>query len=172
MIGKAAGSLASQAEPRRAALHPTTRNGYWTALVLRCVASLISLLEELQTRCLGLGQAPVAATPSGESSFVEMDRSLDMAQARLDAVEVLLTGLAPDTPPAEPHERELREIRLLVAQLTADLLGADHPLVAQLASHERQRDVVAPAGSPLGSSPAGGRVHHPVPVITDQSPCD
>ena len=103
-----------------------------------------------------------AATPTGASSFDGIARSLDVVQERLEAVEASLATRAPHTPPAEELEQELREIRLLVAQLTANLLGADHPLVAQLVSHERPREVVAPAESTLGSWLASASVHRPV----------
>jgi hypothetical protein len=82
-------------------------------------------------------------------SLGEMTRSLDMAQERLDAVEDHLARLAPHTPPAEPYEQELREIQLLVAKLTTDLPGAEHPPVAHLQS---------------------ARLHRPVAAITDQGP--
>src|SRR5215217_6161547 len=82
-------------------------------------------------------------------SLGEMTRSLDMAQERLDAVEKHLARLAPHTPSAKPYEQELREIQLLVAQQAADLLGAEHPLVAHL---------------------QGARLHRPVAAITDQGP--
>ena len=76
---------------------------------------------------------------------------------------------------ADQHEQdlrqELREIQLRVAQLAADLLGTDHPLVAQLVSHDRPHGDVAPAESPLGSSPAGARVIGSVVVITDHDDC-
>ena len=160
MIGRAAGRPSSQAEPRGAASHPTTRDRHWTAVVRRCAAKMAALLEALSTGWLGLGQAPVAAPRIGESSdssFVEMTRSLDMAQGRLDAVEAHLAGLAPGTPLAAHHEHDLHEIQLRVAQLAAELLGADHPLVAQLVSCERQREVVAPTERSLGSWPAGAR---------------
>ena len=135
---------------------------------------MAALLEALSTGWLGLGQAPVAAPRIGESSdssFVEMTRSLDMVQARLDAVEAHFAGLSPGTPLAELHEHDLREIQLRVAQLAAELLGADHPLVTQLVSHEGSHGGVAPAESPPGSWPAGGRVHGAVTVITDQDLC-
>jgi hypothetical protein len=110
---------------------------------------MVSRLEELCTGCLGLRQAPVVAPRIGASSSGEITRSLDMAQERLDAVEKHLARLAPHTPSAEPDEQELREIQLLVAQQAADLLGAEHPLVAHL---------------------QGARLHRPVAAITDQRP--
>ena len=68
---------------------------------------------------------------------------------------------------ADQHEQdlrqELREIQLQVAQLAADLLGTDHPLVAQLVSHDRPHGEVAPVESPLRSWQAGVRVHGPWP---------
>jgi hypothetical protein len=76
---------------------------------------------------------------------------------------------------ADQHEQdlqqELREIQLRVAQLAADLLGADHPFAMQLVSHDRPHGEVAPAESPLGSWPAGVRVHGSVVVITDHDDC-
>ena len=164
MIGKIAGNPSSQ----------TTRDEPWTALVHRCAARMASLVEVLSTGFLGLGQAPVAAPRIGEpsdTSLIEMTRSLDLVQARLDAVEAHLAGRAPGTPLAAHHEQELREIQLRVAQLAAGLLGTDHPLVAQLISCERQREVVAPADRPLGSWPADARGHRPAAAITDQDLC-
>jgi hypothetical protein len=102
---------------------------------------------------------PPAVTPPSASSFVEMTRSLDMVQERLDAVEAHLAGLAPGTPLAEHHEQELREIQRRVAQLAAELLGADHPLVTQLVTSERPREVVVLAERTPGSWLAGVRVH-------------
>jgi len=91
---------------------------------------------------------PAEATPTGASSAVEIDHSLDMLQVRLDAVEKHLARLAPQAAPAAHHERELREIRRQLADLTADVLGADHPLVAPLQieriSHERPHFAAAP----------------------------
>ena len=105
---------------------------------------------------------PVSGAPSGASSVAGIARRLDRAQERLDVIEASLATLAPHTGPIEHHEQELREIRLLVADLTAEVLGADHPLVAQLQrarlSHAGQRGVVAPAESPRGSW-AGACVH-------------
>ena len=60
---------------------------------------------------------------------------------------------------------------LRAAHLAAELLGADHPLVAQLVSHEGTREVVAPAKSPPSAWLAGVPVQRPVVVITDQDPC-
>jgi hypothetical protein len=106
-------------------------------------------------------------TPTSASSFVEMTRSLDRVPERLEALEAHRAGRAPGTSLPAHHEQVLREIQLRVVQLAADLLGVDHPLVAQLVSYERPREVVAPAESPLGSWPAGAHVHHPIVVITD-----
>jgi hypothetical protein len=102
---------------------------------------------------------PPEATPSGILSFVEMTRSLDLVQARLEALEEHRPGCAPGTPLAEHHEQDLREIQLRVAQLAADLLGADHPLVAQLVSRDRPHGEVSPAERLPGSWQAGVRVH-------------
>jgi hypothetical protein len=140
-------------------------------VVVRCAARMISLVEELRIGCLGLRQTPVAAPPTGASSFVEMTRSLDMVQARLDAVEAHLAGRAPGTPLAEHDEQDLREIQLRVAQLAADLLGGDHPLVNQLVRHEWRLGEVAPAERPPQFLANWARVHRPVAVITDHDPC-
>ena len=116
---------------------------------------------------------PPEATPTIASSFVEMTRSLDMVQERLEAVEEHLAGLAPGTPLAEHHEQELREIQLRVAQLAADLLGADHPLVTQLVRHEGSREVVVLAERTPGSWLAGVRVRcfvHRVSFLSRWSP--
>jgi hypothetical protein len=102
---------------------------------------------------------PPEATPSGTSSFVEMTRSLDLVQARLEALEEHRPGCAPGTPLAEHREQDLREIQLRVAQLAADLLGADHPLVAQLVSRDRPHGEVSPAERLPGPWQAGVRVH-------------
>jgi hypothetical protein len=107
-------------------------------------------LAKLSTGCLGLGQAPVAAPRTGESSessFVEIARSLDLAQERLDVVEAHRARCSSGTPLADLHQQDLRAIQLEVAQLAAALLGADHPFVAQLVNHEWSREVVAPAKS-------------------------
>ena len=164
MIGRAAGRPSSQAEPRGGASHPTTRDGQWTAKVLRFAAKMAALLEKLSTECLGLGQAPVAAPRTRASAFVEMTHNLDTVQERLDAVEAHFAGCAPGSPLAQHDEQDLREIQLRVAQLAAELLGADHPLVAQLVSHEGSRAVVTPAERSPGSWPAGAR---PSPRIYD-----
>ena len=105
---------------------------------------------------------PPKATPTSASSFVEMIRSLDLAQEQLDAVEAHLAGLAPHTPPTAQHEQELREIQLRVAQLAAELLGVDHPLVTQLVRHAQPLEVVVLAESTLSSWLANVRIHHPV----------
>ena len=102
---------------------------------------------------------PPEATPNGASSFVEMTRSLDLVQGRLEAVEEHLARRAPGTPLAEHHEQDLLEIQLRVAQLAADMLGADHPLVAQLVRRDRLHGEVAPADGSPDSWLAGGRVH-------------
>jgi hypothetical protein len=109
---------------------------------------------------------PPEATPTGTSSFSEITQRLDVAQARLEAVEAHLAGLDPQTPLATDHERELHEIRWQVAELTAQVLGADHPLVRLVTplrddrvSHRWPHGEVAPAESPPGSWLAGGRVH-------------
>ena len=103
---------------------------------------------------------PPATTPTNTSSFCEMTRSLDLVQARLDAVEKQLSEHAAGTPEAEHDEHDLREIQRQVAQLAADLLGADHPLVTQLVRHDRPHGEVAPPESPPGSWSAGVRVHY------------
>src|SRR5215210_4790336 len=102
---------------------------------------------------------PPEGTPTSASSFVEMTRSLDLVQERLEAVEAHLARRAPGTPLADHHEQDLCEIQLRVAQLAAELLGTDHPLVAQLISCERPHGEVAPAERLPGSWPAGVRVH-------------
>src|SRR5918997_4808905 len=99
---------------------------------------------------------PPEATPTGTSSFAEITQRLDVAQARLAAVEAHLAARDPHMPPTAQHERELRAIRRLVAELTAQVLGADHPLVRLVTplrddrvSHRWPHGEVAPAeGSP------------------------
>ena len=54
--------------------------------------------------------------------WLEIERSLDGAEARLEA-------LAPQTPLTEPQVQELHEIRHLLTALASDLLGEGHPLV-------------------------------------------
>ena len=102
---------------------------------------------------------PPEGTSTSAPSYVGIARRLDMAQARLDAVEAHRAGRDPHTPPAAQHERELRAIRRLVADLTTDLLGADHPLVTQLVSCERPHGEVAPAACIPSSRLDGVRVH-------------
>src|SRR4051794_6069443 len=75
---------------------------------------------------------PVEATSTGRPSCDRIAQRLDHLQARLEALEASPAGRDPLTPLAAHHEQELREIRRLVADLTAEVLGADHPLVAPL----------------------------------------
>jgi hypothetical protein len=66
----------------------------------------------------------VGTPPSSEGvhepSLIEIDRSLK-------AVEERLAALAPQTRLAEPHVRELREIRLLVAAIITDVVPLPRP---------------------------------------------
>ena len=84
MISKPTDSPSSQAEPRSAAPHATTRDADWTAAVLRCAARMTSLVEELSTRCLTLGQAPVL---NGESKdLVALADRLDEERQVLEVI--------------------------------------------------------------------------------------
>jgi len=60
-----------------------------------------------------------------ESSFDTIDR-------RLDVVEEWLATLTSSTRETDTQDRELGELRQQVADLTAHLLGASHPLVSGL----------------------------------------
>ena len=112
---------------------------------------------------------PVGALPASAASRDGIARRLDHAQARLEAVETLLAGRAPQTPLPAAQAQEVREIQRLVAALTADVLGTDHPLVAQLQGagvrHVGRSAVVAPAPCPRRSWRAGPRVPCPVPRL-------
>ena len=109
---------------------------------------------------------PVAATPSGASSCDRIADSLDMLQERLERLEASLAARAPQTPPDAAHEQERREIHLLVAALAAELLGADHPLVAQLQDERDRHAGSAAGGTPVERAPswwpAGARRQRPV----------
>ena len=84
---------------------------------------------------------------------------LDQLQARLDALEASAAGQDPQSPLAAAHAQEQDEIQRLVADLTAEVLGADHPLVAPL-RHARlgpprpPGDVAPSAGLPGVGSPS------------------
>jgi hypothetical protein len=61
--------------------------------------------------------------------------SLPMLEALaelLDRVDARLAGLASRSLLAEAQEREWHALERVVADVAAELLGADHPLVAQL----------------------------------------
>jgi hypothetical protein len=66
------------------------------------------------------------ATLSLGTSLAWIDRSLEVAEARLAA-------LSPVTPLTEPHKQELHEIMQLVAALATELLGEGHPFVSGIA---------------------------------------
>jgi hypothetical protein len=68
----------------------------------------------------------VEPAPTLGVSLVGIERILEVAEARLAV-------LAPQTPLAEPHVQELREMRHLVAALATDLLGEGHPFVSGIA---------------------------------------
>ena len=81
-------------------------------------------------RCLVVAPGATVVSTVGdarslESSLVEIARSLEVAEERLAA-------LAPHTHLAEPHVRELRKVRLLLATLPVEVLGARHPLASGL----------------------------------------
>ena len=89
---------------------------------------------------------------------------LDQLQARLDALEASPAGRDSQPPPAvqdAPQEQEMDEIRRLVADLTAEVLGANHPLVAPL-RHARlgpprsQGGIAPSAGLPAPGLPGAG----------------
>ena len=84
---------------------------------------------------------------------------LDQLQARLDALEASPAGRDSQPPPAvqdEPYAQEMDEIRRLVADLTAEVLGANHPLVAPL-RHARLGSPRPPGGiAPAPGLPAPG----------------
>ena len=78
---------------------------------------------------------------------------LDQLQARLDALEASAAGQDPQSPLAvqdASQEQERDEIRRLVADLTAEVLGANHPLVAPL-RHARLGSPRPPGG--IASAP-------------------
>ncbi len=109
---------------------------------------------------------PTKATATGTSSPSGIAQRLDLVQARLEALEEHLARLDQQTPLAADLERELHEIRWQVAGLTAEVLGADHPLARLVAplrddrlSHERPHGEVTLAESPRRSWLAGGRLH-------------
>ena len=125
---------------------------------------------------------PPEATPTGTSSFAEITQRLDVAQARLAAVEAHLAARDPQTSLATDHEWELHEIRWQVAELTAQVLGADHPLVRLVTplrddrvSHRWPHGEVASAERPPGLWQAGVRVRvhcfvHRVSFLPRSSP--
>ena len=81
-------------------------------------------------RCLVVAPGATVVSTVGdarslESSFVEIERGLEVVEERLAA-------LAPHTHLAEPHVRELHEIRRLMAALSVGGLGARHPLASGL----------------------------------------
>ena len=78
-----------------------------------------------------VGLTPSSSPPASASNGDWITRRLDLARARLDTLEASLATLPPHTPPTDQQAQELHELQLLVADVTTDLLGADHPLVAQ-----------------------------------------
>jgi hypothetical protein len=117
------------------------------------------------------GAPPPRALPPGASAGDGITRRLDLAQARLDALEASLATLAPHLPLNNQQAQDLHELHLLLADLTAELLGADHPLVAPLRearrSHPGLREEVTPAGVVTPAARArgswlGGRRGHPL----------
>ena len=132
-----------------------------------------------------------AAPPPRPATGDGIAQRLDLVQARLDALEASPAERDPQTLPAAPpaahhaaqQEQEMREIRRLVADLTAEVLGADHPLVAPLrdaplrAEHlrpQRPSGVVAPvmdipAAGFLGAGlPAASRTDGRGPLPVDR----
>jgi hypothetical protein len=89
------------------------------------------------------------ATPSPHPTAPDgIAQRLDQLQARLDALEVSAAGQDPQSPLAvqdASQEQERDEIRRLVADLTAEVLGANHPLVAPL-RHARLGSPRPPGG--------------------------
>jgi hypothetical protein len=89
------------------------------------------------------------ATPSPHPTAPDgIAQRLDQLQARLDALEASPAGQDPQSPLAvqdASQEQERDEIRRLVADLTAEVLGANHPLVAPL-RHARLGSPRPPGG--------------------------
>ena len=89
------------------------------------------------------------ATPSPHPTAPDgIAQRLDQLQARLDALEASAAGQDPQSPLAvqdASQAQEQDEIRRLVADLTAEVLGANHPLVAPL-RHARLGSPRPPGG--------------------------
>jgi hypothetical protein len=98
------------------------------------------------------------ATPSPHPTAPDgIAQRLDQLQARLDALEVSAAGRDPQSPLAvqdASQEQEQDEIRRLVADLTAEVLGANHPLVAPL-RHARLGSPRPPGGLTPGAGLPG-----------------
>jgi hypothetical protein len=89
---------------------------------------------------------------------------LDQLQARLDALEASPAGWDSQSPLAAAHAQEQDEIRRLVADLTAEVLGANHPLVAPL-RHARLGSPRPPGGvAPGAGLPGAGLPGAGLPV--------
>jgi hypothetical protein len=89
---------------------------------------------------------------------------LDQLQARLDALAASAAGQDPQSPLAAAQAQERDEIRRLVADLTAEVLGANHPLVAPL-RHARLGSPRPPGGiAPALGLPAPGLPAPGLPV--------
>jgi hypothetical protein len=86
------------------------------------------------------------ATPSPHPAATGgIAQRLDQLQARLDALEASPAGQDSQSPLAAAQAQERDEIRRLVADLTAEVLGANHPLVAPL-RHARLGSPRPPGG--------------------------
>jgi hypothetical protein len=108
------------------------------------------------------------ATPSPHPTAPDgIAQRLDQLQARLDALEASPAGQDPQSPLAvqdASQEQERDEIRRLVADLTAEVLGANHPLVAPL-RHARLGSPRPPGGiAPALGLPAPGLPAPGLPV--------
>ena len=105
-----------------------------------------------------------AAPPLHPAAGDRIAQRLHQLQARLDALAASPPGWDSQTAPAVQdahHAQEMAEIQRLVADLTAEVLGAEHPLVAPL-RHARlgpprpPGDVAPGAGLPGAGLPVTG----------------